>query len=146
MSLNKFTDSVVRKEWMNINAKDIKCETLECDNPPWNQGGGLKLESFQVYNALNVAGINHVYLNAGGLSTINSFAGGVDGQLLTVSAGGFGGQLELKEQFATGTPGEQILLLANSTTTTIPISPLVVGVATCQYVANESRWTVFVHN
>jgi hypothetical protein len=34
MSLNKFTSSAVpRKEWMNINCKDIKCETLSVDTP-----------------------------------------------------------------------------------------------------------------
>lgn len=32
MSLNKITNSAVRKEWMNINCKDIKCETLNADD------------------------------------------------------------------------------------------------------------------
>ena len=32
MSLNYLTDETVRKEWMNINCKNIKCENLEVDN------------------------------------------------------------------------------------------------------------------
>lgn len=31
MSLNKFTDSSVRKTWMNINANEVSCATLEAD-------------------------------------------------------------------------------------------------------------------
>ena len=41
MSLNKFTDATTRKEYMNINCSDLKCEILNVDNAPW--GDDLKV-------------------------------------------------------------------------------------------------------
>ncbi len=32
MSLNKFRDSTVEKQWMNINCNDLRCDTFECDS------------------------------------------------------------------------------------------------------------------
>lgn len=143
MSLNKLTDSSTRKEWMNINCEDVECKTLSCDNPPWNHGGGLKLTPLQTYSALDVSGVNHLYLNEAGEATLNSLAGGVEGQLLTITVGGFGGFLIIKNEFAIGAPNEQIIVLQNQLDNTIPKAPLIVGTATLQYVANQSRWICF---
>jgi hypothetical protein len=142
MSLNKFTDSDVRKEWMNINAKDIRCETLECDNPPWGHGAGFPLTPFTTYNALDVSGINHIYLTTDGSVTINSFANGVDGQLLTIF-NGFGGVITLNHLNAVGAPGEQVLYLQDGLNNTLPKSPLLMGTASCMYVASQSQWLVY---
>jgi len=143
MSLNKISSSATRKEWMNINCVDIECKTLSCDNPPWNHGSAIKLLPLTTYTALDVTGVNHLYINGAGTATLNSLAGGVEGQLLTITAGGFGGICLIKHEFAVGAPGEQIILNQDQLDNSIPKLPLVVGTATLQYVAAQSRWICF---
>lgn len=145
MSLNKFTDSSVRKEWMNINCADMECKTLSCDNPPWNHGSAIKLNPLQTYTALDVTGVNHLFVNEGGPAYLDSLAGGVDGQILTVTVGGFGGGVIIKNEFASGAPGEQIIKTQDGLDNTLPAPPALTGVATLQYVASQVRWVSFVH-
>lgn len=41
MSLNKFTSSAEKQEYLNVYMKDFKCETLEVENAPSFKGGPL---------------------------------------------------------------------------------------------------------
>ena len=144
MSLNKFTSSVERKEWMNINANDIKCATLEVDVAPWTTGStSFKLQPAVTYTAFDVTGISHLWVADAGLATINSLSGGVDGQKLTVMCGGFGGTILFKHEFSTGAPGEQLLFVQTAADFTSPLGPALVGTAQLTFDLTNQRWLTY---
>ena len=139
MSLNKFTDF----EGLDLNLK-IGCDELKCKNPPWNAGGGVKLVGGQLYNNLDVSGVNHLYINdidiGGTTAVLTGLQGGEDGQLLTITAGGAGGFVDIRNNATTGAPNEEVILTQTQADITIPVAGNTNGVATLQYIASLNKW------
>ena len=144
MSLNKFQDF----EGYDLKFK-VGCEELKCDKINIGEGGRVKLVGGTTYNNLDVRGISSMYINepAGvGLTKaiINGLQGGVDGQVITISAGSFGGIVELRHNSATGAPNEENLF--TQTLANIIIPDYITnnnGVATLQYVESQQKWLCY---
>jgi hypothetical protein len=137
MSLNKFTSSAVRKQWMNINANEVKCASFEVDDK-------LKLTPMTTYSALDVSNISTLWTTDPGMVIIESLAGGSDGQIVHIMVGGFGGQVLLKEQLSTGAPGEQLIMTQLATDILFPVPPAtVVGYAKLLFDEAQNRWLAF---
>ena len=139
MSLNKFQDF----EGYDLKFK-VGCEELKCDKLSI-VGGRIKLEGGVSYNNLDVSGVSSLYINeislGGDTAIINGLQGGVDGQVITITAGSFGGKCELRHNATTGAPNEENLFTQTLANITIPNPPSSFnGVATLQYVASQNKW------
>jgi hypothetical protein len=132
MSLNKFTNSDVRKQWMNINANEVKCATFEVDNKE-------KLQPSMTWAPLEVANLNTLWSTEAGVVEIQTLAGGVDGQVLHIFTGGNGGQITLKNNFATATPEEKAILTSTGADVTLPTAGTI-GSARLIYDESLGKW------
>jgi hypothetical protein len=140
MSLNKFQQF----EGYDLNFK-VGCDELKCNKLIIEEGGRIKLVGGVFYNNLDVSGITSLYINepdvGGNTAVINGLQGGIDGQIITVTAGSFGGFVEFRHNATTGAPNEENLFTQTQANITIPNPPSTYnGRAILQFVASQNKW------